>query len=108
GFYFNQNGNIINNQFRTYKTLRFDEQPEYIVDFVNTEQLDGPYGARGVGEHGIIGMPAALANSLSKAANTSLNHLPLIPEFIWSKKKEETPWLRQILNIIVPNLLQKR
>src|SRR5699024_11296499 len=31
-FYFNQNGSIINNQFRTYKTLRFDEQPEYIVD----------------------------------------------------------------------------
>lgn len=91
GFYFNENGNIINNQFRTYKILRFDEQPEYIVDFVNTAQLDGPYGARGVGEHGIIGMPAALANSLSKAANTSLNHLPLIPEFIWSEKKEDAP-----------------
>lgn len=91
GFSFDQHGSILNNQFRTYKTLRYDEQPEYVVEFVNTPQMDGPYGARGIGEHGIIGMPAALANSLSAAANVPLNQLPIIPEYIWSQKKEVCP-----------------
>lgn len=87
GFISNLYGQTLNNQFRTYKTLRFGEQPEYTVEFVNTPQSDGPYGARGLGEHGIIGMPAALSNSLSAAAGVPLNQLPLVPEFIWQQKK---------------------
>ncbi|MEW9676242.1 xanthine dehydrogenase family protein molybdopterin-binding subunit [Lentibacillus sp. L22] len=84
----NDNGNIETNQFRTYKTLRYEEQPEYIVEFLDTPQLDAPYGARPVAEHGIIGMPAALGNSLSAAAGVPLNQLPLVPEYIWQQKKE--------------------
>jgi CO/xanthine dehydrogenase Mo-binding subunit len=57
------------------------------VDFVETPHLEGPYGARGIGEHGVIGMPAALANSLSRAAEIPLNQLPLIPELIWKTKE---------------------
>lgn len=57
------------------------------MDFVETPQLDAPYGARGIGEHGILGMPAVLANSLSVAAGVQLNQLPLVPEFIWRRKK---------------------
>lgn len=90
GFVFDTNGTILNHQFRTYKTLRYDEQPEYVVEFINTPQADGPYGARGVGEHGIIGIPAALSNSLSAASGVPLNQLPLVPEYIWSRKKEGT------------------
>src|SRR5699024_1829834 len=91
GFSYDGYGKILNNQFRTYKTLRFDEQPTYAVEFLDAKQADGPYGARGLGEHGIIGMPAALANSLSAAAGFPLNKLPLIPEYIWSRQKEESP-----------------
>lgn len=89
GYTFDEQGHVKNNQFRTYKTIRFDENPEYVVEFLTTPQIDGPFGARGVGEHGIIGMPAALANSLSAAAGVPLNQLPLIPELIWRQKKGE-------------------
>jgi len=69
--------------------LRYGEQPvEYLVDFIETPFAEGPYGARGIGEHGIIGMAAALANGLSEAAQVELNELPLIPELIWKTKKE--------------------
>jgi CO/xanthine dehydrogenase Mo-binding subunit len=61
-----------NPQFRTYHLMRFGENPEYLVDFVETPQIDAPYGMRGIGEHGIIGMPAALANALSAAAGVDL------------------------------------
>jgi len=89
-FSFSKDGIVQNPQLRTYKMLRFGEQPEYLVDFVETPLLDGPYGARGIGEYGVIGMPAALANSLSWAALTELNRLPLLPELIWSSLRRET------------------
>lgn len=86
-FKWNEAGQALNNQFRTYHMLRFNEQPAYTVEFIETEQADGPYGARGLAEHGIVGMPAALANSLSAAAGVSLNQLPLLPELIWKKTR---------------------
>jgi CO/xanthine dehydrogenase Mo-binding subunit len=86
-FLFTDKGVIQNKQLRTYNIMRLGENPEYLVDFVETPNLDGPYGARGIGEYGVIGMPAALANSLSCAAEAPLNQLPLIPEFIWKVKE---------------------
>jgi len=84
---FTDNGIVQNKQLRTYRVIRLGENPEYLVDFVETPHMDGPYGARGIGEHGVIGMPAALANSLSCAAQVPLNQLPLIPELIWRTKE---------------------
>ncbi|MFD0825781.1 xanthine dehydrogenase family protein molybdopterin-binding subunit [Neobacillus sp. M.A.Huq-85] len=88
-FHFDENGVVQNPQLRNYQMLRFGEQPaEYLVDFVESPAADGPYGARGIGEYGVIGMAGALANSLSAAAEVELNHLPLIPELIWKMIKE--------------------
>jgi len=86
GFLFNDLGIVQNNQLRTYKLITFDENPEYIVDFIETPQVDAAYGGRGIGEHGIIGMPAALGNALSLACKAELNNLPLLPETIWIAK----------------------
>ncbi|MGE8204854.1 xanthine dehydrogenase family protein molybdopterin-binding subunit [Heyndrickxia sp. NPDC080065] len=86
-FIFDELGRVINPQLRTYRPIHYGENPEYLVDFIETPQLDSPYGLRGVGEHGILGMPAALGNSLSIAAGVSLQHLPLIPELIWRTKE---------------------
>lgn len=85
-FIFNDNGIIQNPQLRTYKILHFGENPEYIVDFVETPHMDAPYGSRGIGEHGVIGMPAALASGLSAAVQAPLNFMPLLPEFIWKQR----------------------
>jgi CO/xanthine dehydrogenase Mo-binding subunit len=87
-FMFDEYGRVLNPQLRTYRPIHYGENPEFIVDFVETPQLDSAYGARGVGEHGILGMPAALGNSLTLAAGVPLNHLPLIPEYIWKQKRE--------------------
>ncbi|OQB22819.1 MAG: Xanthine dehydrogenase molybdenum-binding subunit [Firmicutes bacterium ADurb.Bin182] len=68
---------------RNYKVLHIGEEPRYLVDFVETPQLDSPFGTRAFSEHGIIGMPSALANALSLAAGAEINELPLTPEVIW-------------------------
>ncbi|MBC8535819.1 xanthine dehydrogenase family protein molybdopterin-binding subunit [Clostridiales bacterium BX7] len=68
---------------RTYKLLHFGQEPRYLVGFVETPQQDAPFGCRACSEHGIIGMPAALGNALSRAADVELNALPIQPENIW-------------------------
>src|SRR5690625_796716 len=82
-FTFDDNGIVLNDQLRSYDVLRFSEAPTYLVDFVETPLVDGPYGARGIGEYGVIGMAGALANSISTACQANVNQLPLIPELIW-------------------------
>lgn len=88
-FYFDENGRILNLQLRTYRPLRFGEHPKYEVAIIKTPHLEAPFGARGAGEHGLIGIPAAIANALSKAVNHELVRLPLTPESIWRQTKEE-------------------
>jgi CO/xanthine dehydrogenase Mo-binding subunit len=89
GYIYTKEGVVLNNSLRTYKILHFGEKPKYEIDFIETPYLDGPYGARGAGEYGTIGMPAALANSLSKAAQVPINYLPIIPELIWKLRQEQ-------------------
>ncbi|KUP40503.1 xanthine dehydrogenase family protein molybdopterin-binding subunit [Bacillus velezensis] len=82
-FVFDSYGRVLNPQLRTYRPLHYGEQPEYIIEFVETPHVIAPYGARGGGEHGLLGMPAALGNCLSAALGVQLNQLPLIPEQLW-------------------------
>lgn len=85
-FLYNDEGIVQNTSLRTYKLIRFGETPEYIVDFIETPQIDAPYGARGLAEHGIIGIPAAFATALSLAAESEFLKIPITPEVIWQAK----------------------
>ncbi len=85
-FSYDAQGKVLTTSLRTYKVMHIGEEPKYIIDFIETPQIDSPYGARGIAEHGIIGIPAALANALSLAAQVDLDQLPLTPEYIWKTK----------------------
>jgi CO/xanthine dehydrogenase Mo-binding subunit len=87
GFLFDSGERVLNHKLRDYKLMRYGEEPEYIVDFVETPQRDGPYNARGLGEQGIIGMPGALASAFSRAAGVQLTRLPITPEYLWSRMR---------------------
>lgn len=81
--HFGRQGELQNPQLRTYKLMRFGDHPQYLVEFVETPALDAPFGQRGIGEHGLLAIPAALAGALSQAAGVELDRLPLTPEAIW-------------------------
>lgn len=74
---------------RTYKLMHIGQEPDYRVDFVETPENEAPYGVRSYAEHGIIGIPAALGNALSAAFGKEFLSLPLTPERIWHKCKED-------------------
>lgn len=89
GFQFNGRGQVLNDDLRDFKIMRYSDAPNYLIDFLETPQKDGPYGARGLGEQAVIGMLGALANALSRAAGVPLNQLPLTPESIWRGMNEK-------------------
>ncbi|WP_313757200.1 xanthine dehydrogenase family protein molybdopterin-binding subunit [Tissierella sp.] len=85
-FLYDENAILENTSLRTYKLLRFGENPEYLVDFIETPDIDAPFGTRGIAEHGILGMPSAFANALSLAAEADFDKVPISPELIWKTK----------------------
>jgi CO/xanthine dehydrogenase Mo-binding subunit len=82
-FEYDGEGKLQNTSLRTYKPMRYGENPEYLVEFLETPQIDAPFGARGLAEHGIIAMPAAFANAMTLASGTDFDYLPITPESVW-------------------------
>jgi len=78
-----ENGMLTTPSLRTYKMIHFGERPRYHVEFTETPQEDAPYDSRCMAEHGIIGMPAALANALAAASGIAVDTLPVTPESLW-------------------------
>lgn len=89
GFKFNERGQIVNGSLRDYKIMRWGSDPVYDVKFLETPQQDGPFGARGLGEQSVIGMPGAIANALSRATSRKVNRIPITPERLWRLMKED-------------------
>lgn len=51
--------------------------------FLDTPGVDGPYGARGMGETPIVPVAAAIANAVARATGTRFTNLPLRPANVW-------------------------
>ncbi|WFA10438.1 xanthine dehydrogenase family protein molybdopterin-binding subunit [Tissierella sp. Yu-01] len=88
-FLYDSDGIIENTSLRTYKVMRYGENPDYYVEFIETPQIDGPFGTRGIGEHGILGIPSAFANAISAATKVNFNSIPITSETIWKKLGEK-------------------
>jgi len=73
-------GMVMNPSFADYKLPTSLEIPEIQVEFVGEPDPAGPFGAKGVGEHGCIPTPAAIANAIYDAVGARLFELPLTPD----------------------------
>lgn len=85
-FQYTPGGRLESGNLRSYKPIHLGEEARYHVEFVETPLLSAPYGARPISEHSILGMPAALANALSRALGIQLNTVPLLPQVLWQAK----------------------
>ncbi len=82
-FTYNERAQLLESSFRIYKVMHFGESPAYDVAFLETPNKDGPFGYRGINEHGVIGMAPALANALAAATGKEMDELPLTFEKVW-------------------------
>lgn len=87
--HYDAKGEIKDTSFRTYKIMHFNENPRYIAEFIETPNISGPFGLRGLGEHAVLGMPPALANALCRAAGIQLDTLPITFESVWNMAENQ-------------------
>jgi len=72
-----ENGQIKSTKLKDLGLLRMNETPKIVVKGVEIRDPIGPYGAKGVGEIGLVPTAAAVANAFSYYENKSYNKLPL-------------------------------
>ncbi len=90
GFIFDKKGRLLNNSLVDYKIATAVDAPRKIQgDIVETPLEDGPWGARGVGEHVMVQTAPAMANALADAVKIRINNLPLSAEKIYMTLHEE-------------------
>jgi CO/xanthine dehydrogenase Mo-binding subunit len=79
-------GMVVNPSFADYKLVTSLEVPEIEVLFIGSPDPSGPFGAKGLGEHGCIPTCAAIANAVNDAIDARVFELPLTPEkVLWTK-----------------------
>jgi len=95
-------GAVLNPSFADYKLITIGETPEIKVIFVGEPDPAGPFGAKGVGEHGCIPTAAALANAVYDALGVRAYELPLTPERVLKLTKEGRGRLEENTGARVP------
>jgi CO/xanthine dehydrogenase Mo-binding subunit len=84
GYIYNDKGLMINHSLVDYKIATSMDAPHKIQgEIVESAVEDGPYGARGVGEHVMVQTAPAMANALADALGIRINHLPLSAEKVY-------------------------
>jgi xanthine dehydrogenase molybdenum-binding subunit len=78
-----EKGRILNPGFRDYKIPTACEMAFPIdLGFVETDDAFGPFGAKGVGEPGLVPTAPAIANAIHDAIGVRIRDLPITPEKI--------------------------
>jgi CO/xanthine dehydrogenase Mo-binding subunit len=73
------NGQVLTASFMDYAVLKAADMPEMLVRFVESVDVEGPFGAKGLGESGVIPVAAAVANAVKDAIGVRFTELPITP-----------------------------
>ena len=74
-------GRIVNPNLAEYHVPVHADTPKFDIDFINEPDPHMPdLGARGIGEIGIVGAPAAIANAIFHATGKRIRDLPITPD----------------------------
>jgi len=83
---YDENGNLLSGSLQDYAVPKAFHVPELATESTVTEAPHNPLGAKGVGEAGAIGAPAALVNAVLDALEPfGVEHvdMPLTDETVW-------------------------
>ena len=75
-----ERGQVVTQTFMDYAILKADDMPEIEVRLIETVDAEGPFGAKGLGESGVIPVAAAVRNAIKDATGVRCNELPVTPE----------------------------
>jgi carbon-monoxide dehydrogenase large subunit len=80
---YDEGGQLITGSFMDYAMPRADDLPSFTVDTTVTPCTHNPLGAKGCGEAGAIGAPAAVMNAVTDALGVKDLAMPASPERVW-------------------------
>jgi xanthine dehydrogenase molybdenum-binding subunit len=75
-----ERGQVVTQTFMDYAVLKADDMPEIEVRLIESIDAEGPFGAKGLGESGVIPVAAAVRNAIKDATGVRCNELPVTPE----------------------------
>lgn len=84
-----QNGYLKNGNFLDYKILTVRDAVPVETVIIETDEKEGPYGAKGIGEPGLVPSAPAIANAIYDAIGVRIKDLPITPEKILKALKEK-------------------
>ncbi len=82
-------GRVLNPSFSKYRIPRSVGIPPIESIFVNTNDPQGPFGAKGMGEASLLPTAAAIANAIYDAIGVRITDLPITPEKILEALKKQ-------------------
>ena len=77
-----ENGKVLNPNFADYLLLTAEDMPPTQTILVEKTAVEGPYGAKGLGEPPIAPPAAAVANALADLLDVETTRFPLHPEAV--------------------------
>ncbi len=84
-----EDGQLLNPTLIDYRVPVMSDLPEEFRSIlVENGDGPGPYGAKGIGEGGIMPIAPAVANAIADATGVRIRDLPLTPERVWRAMKE--------------------
>ena len=79
-----EHGQPLNPNLIDYRVPRFTDLPEHFESaLIENRDGPGPYGAKGMGESGIVCVAPAVGNAIARATGVKIRELPLTPERVW-------------------------
>ncbi len=82
-------GQVQNRSLLDYRMPGSSDVPPVTVEFLETEDPNGPFGAKSVGEMAIDPVPGAISNAIAHALGVRGHDLPLAPERLWRIMQEQ-------------------
>lgn len=79
---FDAEGKILNPHFFQYHIPTNKEAPKQTIEFIENPGSVGPFGARGIGEHPVIGPAPAILNAIYDAVGVDFFEIPVTPEIM--------------------------
>ena len=77
-----KDGRVENSSFLDYKIPTSGDIPDIETILVEAEDPEGPFGAKGVGEPGLVPTAPAIVNAIYDATGVMFKELPITPEKI--------------------------
>ena len=89
-----EQGRLVNGSLLDYRAPRASDLPPIRAVLLDGHDPAGPYGAKGIGEIGVVPTPAAVANAVAHATGVRVREVPVTPDKLLKQLKPATTTAR--------------